>query len=86
MKKLLIAGLVFALSLSAGSAFAAGKGKAKAKKEAPKKWECTMGDKKVMTATVDECMKMGGLVMNYPGPAPEKAPAKKAKAAKKAKK
>ena len=80
MKKLLITGLVLAMSLSAGAAFAAGKGKAKAPKNAPKKWECSMGDKKVMTASIDECMKMGGLVMNYPAPAPEKAPAaKKAK-------
>uniref|UniRef100_A0A7C4ENR0 Uncharacterized protein n=1 Tax=Fundidesulfovibrio putealis TaxID=270496 RepID=A0A7C4ENR0_9BACT len=74
MKKLLISGLVLAMSLSAGAAFAAGK--AKAAKAAPKKWECTMGDKKVMTATLDECMKMGGMVMNYPAAAPAKAPAK----------
>ena len=82
MKKLLVAGLVLAMSLSAGAAFA--KGKAKAPKNAPKSWECSMGDKKVMTSSLDECMKMGGMVMNYPAPAPEKAPmAKKAKKAKK---
>lgn len=80
MKKMLVAGLVLAMSLSGGAAFAAGKAKA-AKKDAPKKVECSMGDKKVMTATNDECMKMGGLVMNFPGPAKE-AP----KAAPKAKK
>ena len=83
MKKLLIAGLVFALSLSGGAAFAAGKAKAKTMKSAPKKVECSVGDKKVMTATLDECMKMGGMVMNFPGPAkdaPKAAPkAKKAK-------
>jgi len=72
MKKLLVACLVMAMTLPAGAALAAGKGKAP-KKETPKKWECTMGDKKIMTASLDECMKMGGLVMNYPGPAPAKA-------------
>ncbi|WP_243438268.1 hypothetical protein [Fundidesulfovibrio soli] len=81
MKKLLVACLVMAMTLPAGAALAAGK-KAP-KKEAAKKWECTMGDKKIMTATLDECMKMGGLVMNYPGPAPAKAAAKAPKAKKK---
>ncbi|GFK95047.1 hypothetical protein NNJEOMEG_02900 [Fundidesulfovibrio magnetotacticus] len=77
MKKLLVVGLVFAMSLSAGAAFAA---KAKApKKEAPKKWECSMGDTKVMTASIDECLKKGGLVMNYPGPAKDAPKAKKGK-------
>jgi len=78
MKKLLATALVLAMSLSAGAAFAA-KGKT-AKAAAPKKWECTMGDKKVMTASLDECMKMGGMVMNYPAPgkdAPKAAKAKK---------
>jgi hypothetical protein len=81
MKKMLVAGLVLAMSLSGGAAFAAGKAKAP-KKDAPKKVECSMGDKKVMTATNDECMKMGGLVMNFPGPAkeaPKAAPKAKAK-------
>jgi hypothetical protein len=78
MKKLLIAGLVVAMSLSAGAAFAAGKAKAP-KKEAPKKIECSVGDKKVMTATTDACMKMGGLVMNFPGPAKDAPKAAKAK-------
>lgn len=72
MKKFLVIALTLAMTLSAGAAFAAKK--AAAKKAAPK-WECAMGDKKVMTSTLDECMKMGGLVQNYPAPAPEK-PAK----------
>lgn len=81
MKKLLISGLVFAFALSGGVAFA--KGKVSKKKDAPKKWECSMGDTKVMTATVDECLKKGGLVMNYPGPEPAKAAPAKKKAKKK---
>ena len=71
MKKLLVSGLVLAMTLSAGMAFAAKKAPKKA--EAAKKWECTVGDKKIMTASLDDCMKMGGMVMNYPKAAPEKA-------------
>lgn len=77
MKKLIASALVLSMSLTAGAAFAAGK--AKAKKEAPKKWECSMGDQKVMTATVDECLKKGGLVMNYPGPGKDAPKAAKKK-------
>lgn len=73
MKKLLATALVLAMSLSAGAAFAA---KAKAPKAAPK-WECSVGDKKVMTATTNDCMKMGGIVTNYPAPAAPKAAKKK---------
>jgi len=76
MKKLLVLAIALSLSLP-GVAFAA-KGKAP-KKEAPKKWECSMGDTKVMTATLDECLKKGGLVMNYPGPAKDAPKAKKGK-------
>lgn len=76
MKKLLVVAIALSLSLP-GAALAA---KAKApKKEAPKKWECSMGDTKVMTATLDECLKKGGLVMNYPGPAKDAPKAKKGK-------
>jgi len=76
MKKLLVVAIALSLSLP-GAALAA---KAKApKKEAPKKWECSMGDTKVMTATIDECIKKGGLVMNYPGPAKDAPKAKKGK-------
>ncbi len=76
MKKLLATALVLAMSLSAGAAFAA---KHKTAKATPKKWECTMGDKKVMTASLDECMKMGGMVMNYPAPGKEAPKAAKKK-------
>lgn len=83
MKKLLVSGLVLAMTLSAGMAFAAPKAAKKKAADGAKKWECSVGDKKVMTASLDECMKMGGMVMNYPKPAPEKAaPAAKAKKAK----
>ncbi|MFP5221628.1 MAG: hypothetical protein ACLGSA_05010 [Acidobacteriota bacterium] len=75
MKKLFATALVLAMSLSAGAAFAA---KAKAPKAAPK-WECSVGDKKVMTATTNECMKMGGIVMNYPAPGKEAPKAAKKK-------
>ena len=78
MKKLLVTALVLSLTLPAGAAFAKSHTK---KKEAPKKWECTMGDKKIMTASLDECMKKGGMVMNYPGP--DKAAPKAAKPKKK---
>lgn len=77
MKKLVATALVLAVSLSAGAAFAAGK--AKAKKEASKKWECSMGDQKVMTASIDECLKKGGMVMNYPGPGKDAPKAAKKK-------
>lgn len=79
MRKLLVAGLVFALALGGGVAFAAKKAPAKKK---PATVECAVGDQKMMTSTLDECMKKGGLVLNYPGPSPEKAKAK-AKAKKK---
>jgi hypothetical protein len=86
MKKFMIACLVFALSLSGGAAMAAGKAKAKKKMDAPKKWDCSVGDKKVMTATLDECIAMGGLVTNFPAATPEMKAAPKAKAKAKAKK
>jgi len=70
MKKVLISGLVLAMTLSAGMAFAAQKAP---KKAAAKTVECTVGDKKLMTASLDECMKMGGMVMNFPKPSPAKA-------------
>ncbi len=79
MKKFIVFAAALSLALSAAPAFAKGKGKAKA---APKKtWECKVGDKTVMTASVNECMKMGGMVANYPGP--DKAAAPKAKKGKK---
>ncbi|MFZ5427302.1 MAG: hypothetical protein ACOZEN_10015 [Thermodesulfobacteriota bacterium] len=77
MKKLIATGLVLAMSLSAGAAFAAGK--PKAKKEAVKKVECQVGDQKVMTASINECIKKGGLVLNYPGPSKDAPKAKKGK-------
>lgn len=79
MKKLLV--LAIALSLSLPGAALAAKAKAP-KKEAPKKWECSMGDKKVMTSSIDECLKMGGLVMNYPAPGKDAPKATKGKAKK----
>ena len=82
MKKLLIVAMALSLALSAAPAFA--KGKAKAKKAAAKTWQCDVGGNTVMTGSVDECMKMGGMVKNYPGP--DKAAPVKAKKAKKAKK
>jgi len=69
------------LALAAGPAFAKGK---KAKKAAPKTWQCDVGGNVVMTSTLEECMKQGGTVTNYPGP--DKAAPVKAKKAKKAKK
>ena len=66
MKKLLIAAMALSLALSAAPAFA--KGKAKAKKAAAKTWQCDVGGNVVMTGTVEECMKQGGTVANYPGP------------------
>jgi hypothetical protein len=78
MKKFIVFAAALSLALSVAPAFAKGKGK----KAAPKKtWECTVGDKTTMTATVGECMKMGGMVANYPGP--DKAAAPKAKKGKK---
>ena len=83
MKKLIVFAAALSLALSAAPAFAKGK---KAKKPAAKKtWECNVGGSTTMTATVEECMKQGGMVSNYPGP-DKAAPAKKAKKAAKAKK
>jgi hypothetical protein len=84
MKRLLILAMALSLALSAAPAFA--KGKATAKKAAPKTWQCDVGGNTVMTGSVDECMKMGGMVKNYPGPdkaAPVKGKKKAKKAAKK---
>ena len=85
MKKLLVSALVLSMTLSAGVAFAAKKGGAKkaSKAEMAKKWDCDMGDKKLATATLDECMKMGGVVLNYPGPAGDAPKAKAPKGKKK---
>ncbi len=80
MKKIIVLAAALTLALSAAPAFA--KGKKAAKKAAAPTWECKVGDKTVMTATVNECMKMGGMVANYPGP-DKAAPAKKAKKGKK---
>ena len=78
MKKFIVFAAALSLALSVAPAFAKGKAKA-----APKKtWECKVGDKTVMTASVNECMKMGGMVANYPGP-DKAAPVKKGKKAKK---
>ena len=78
MKKFIVFAAALSLALTAVPAFAKGKGK----KAAPKKtWECKVGDNSVMTATVEQCMKLGGMVSNYPGP--DKAAAPKAKKGKK---
>ncbi|OLN26503.1 hypothetical protein DVDV_2631 [Desulfovibrio sp. DV] len=78
MKKFIVFAAALTLALSAAPAFAKGK----AKKAAPKKtWQCTVGANTVMTASVAECMKLGGMVANYPGP--DKAAAPKAKKGKK---
>lgn len=80
MKKFIVFAAALSLALTAVPAFA--KGAKGAKKAAPKKtWECKVGTNSVMTATVNECMKMGGMVSNYPGP--DKAAAPKAKKGKK---
>jgi len=79
MKKLIIVAMALTLALSAAPAFA--KGKKAASKKAPT-WQCVVGGNTVMTATVEECMKQGGTVANYPGP--DKAAPAKAKKAKKA--
>lgn len=77
MKKFIVFAAALSLALSAAPAFAKGKAKV-----APKKtWECKVGEKSIMTASVNECMKMGGMVANYPGP--DKAAAPKAKKGKK---
>ena len=77
----LIAIPVFALCLAAAPAFAKGK-TAHHKKAAAKTWDCNVGGQTTMTATVNECMKMGGMVTNYPGP-DKAAPVKAKKAHKK---
>jgi hypothetical protein len=83
MKKLIVSALVLAMTLTAGAAFAAGKTKMMKKKTGAPTVECSVGGQKSMVGTIDECMKMGGMVMNFPGPAPEKAmKPKKAKAPK----
>lgn len=79
MKKLLIVVMALTLALAAGPAFAKGK---KAKKVAQKTWQCDVGGNVVMTGSVEECMKQGGTVTNYPGP--DKAAPVKGKKAKKA--
>ena len=71
------------LALSAAPAFA--KGKAKAKKATAKTWQCDVGGNMVMTSSINECMKLGGMVKNYPGP-DTAAPVKHHKKGKKAKK
>ena len=79
MKKCIIVAMAMALALSAAPAFAKGKA---AKKPAAKTVSCTVGSNTVMTATIDECMKLGGTVPSYPGP-DKAAPAKTKKATKK---
>lgn len=78
MKKLIVLAAALTLALSAAPAFAKGKS---AKKAAAKTWQCTVGANTVMTGSVAECMKMGGMVANYPGP--DKAAPAKAKKGKK---
>jgi hypothetical protein len=84
MKKLIVLAAALTLALSAAPAFAKGKApkKAMAKKAT---WDCNVGGKTTMTATVNECMKMGGMVTNYPGPDKAAPAMKKGKKAKKAK-
>jgi hypothetical protein len=82
MKKCIILAAALALALSAAPAFA--KGKAHKKAPAAKTWECNVGGQTTMTATVDQCMKLGGMVANYPGP-DKAAPVKAKKGHKKAK-
>lgn len=75
MKKFILLAAALTLALSAAPAFAKGKAKGH-KKAAAKSWECNVGGQTTMTATVNECMKLGGMVANYPGPdkaAPVKA-------------
>ncbi|WP_300164583.1 hypothetical protein [Solidesulfovibrio sp.] len=80
MKKCIVLAAALAIALSAAPAFAKGK-KAAAKKAPKATWECNVGGKTSMVATVNECMKMGGMVANYPGP--DKAAPVKAKKGKK---
>ena len=80
MKKCIVLAAALALVLSAAPAFA--KGKKVSKKAAKATWECNVGGTTSMVATVNECMKMGGMVANYPGP-DKAAPVKKGKKAKK---
>ena len=79
MKKIILLAVALTLALAA-PAFA--KGKKAHKKAAAPTWGCKVGDQTTMTATVNECMKMGGMVTNYPGP-DKAAPVKKGKKAKK---
>lgn len=81
MKKIIILAAVLTLALSASPAFA----KSKHAKRAPaqKTWECVVGGNTIMTSSVGQCMKLGGMVANYPGP-DKAAPAKHMKKAKKA--
>ncbi len=76
MKKFVIAAMALTLVLSAVPAFAKGKGKAA--KKAPTTWQCDVGGNVTMTSSVEQCMKMGGVVKNYPGP-DQAAPAKTVK-------
>ncbi|MEA4857813.1 MAG: hypothetical protein AAGU21_06985 [Solidesulfovibrio sp.] len=78
MKKLLVLAAALTLVLSAAPAFAKGKA---AKKAAKATWQCNVGGQTTMTPTVEACMKMGGMVANYPGP-DKAAPAKMGKKAK----
>lgn len=82
MKKLIVLAAALTLALSAAPAFA--KGKSSKKASAKKAWQCTVGGNAVMTGSVEECMKMGGMVANYPGP--DKAAPAMGKKAKKIKK
>lgn len=83
MKKLIVLAAALTLALSAAPAFAKGKTHKKAMAKAT--WNCNVGGKTTMTATVNECMKMGGMVTNYPGPDKAAPAMKKGKKAKKAK-
>ncbi|EFL50536.1 conserved hypothetical protein [Solidesulfovibrio fructosivorans JJ]] len=83
MKKIIVLAAALTLALSAAPAFAK-KGKVHKKAAAPK-WECNVGGQTAMTASVNECMKLGGMVVNYPGP-DKAAPVKVKKSHKKAKK
>jgi len=81
MKKFIVFAAALTLALSAAPAFAK-KGKSAKKAPTQKTWQCNVGGNTTMTSTVEECMKMGGMVANYPGP--DKAAPVKAKKAKKA--
>uniref|UniRef100_I2PYW1 Integral membrane protein n=1 Tax=Desulfovibrio sp. U5L TaxID=596152 RepID=I2PYW1_9BACT len=84
MKKLIVLAAALTLALSAAPAFA--KGKTSKKASAKKTWQCTVGGNAVMTGTVEECMRMGGMVANYPGPDKAAPMGKKGKKAMKPKK